>query len=409
MTKNKKSFAIIISLIICICFALLLPFSAKTIAGQADDKKSLTDLQHNQIQSIIFEVAEREGYEFEELKYSEENIYYANETWAGYLVDFLAYENNGYLILFDVNGQLQTIELVFDKVSPYYGKPGKYIYPSIDNYIIKYEGNYYNASTWIPVDYTPENKDFFYAACNNNKTGILVKRELKYNYADDYYYDIPKFYYRYDANLTTHSNNCANAAGLILLNYWNKKYKNDLLKLDQSVLDIDGNISTNGSYDPRVEYMGIFYDYMKTNWIFGTGGTLPNNGYDGFERLIKEKGYRVNRYTSLNYSQMRVKIAEGIPILFTSTDYYFTTASTIPKPKSGTGNFTLTIDYERSYGIENGHTFVGYGYTFYTLIDANGKNNLEELFKVADGWGGTRYFNVTVSKIYSYAAIDVFN
>ena len=136
---------------------------------------------------------------------------------------------------------------------------------------------------------------------------------------------------------------------------------------------------------------------------------MPNNGYDGFERLIKEKGYRVNRYTSLNYSQMRVKIAEGIPILFTSTDYYFTTASTIPKPKSGTGNFTLTIDYERSYGIENGHTFVGYGYTFYTLIDANGKNNLEELFKVADGWGGTRYFNVTVSKIYSYAAIDVFN
>lgn len=407
MAKMKYKLLVILTIALCLFSAVSLLFCVEANVVNADDKISDESSQREQIETIIFDVAKQDGYSFENVKYSIEDVYFANETWAGYIIDFIADETNGYAIIFYINEHPEIMELVFEKSSPYYGKSGKYIYPSLGNYIIKNGEYYYDACTENKVNYNPDKNDLFYAACNKDKEGVPVTRTVNYSVGGLNVCELPNFFYNYSTELTSHKNNCANAAGLIMLNYWNKYYYNDILKLDVACLK-DENVWMNGTNDPRKEYMEIFYKYMKTNWIFGTGGTLPNNGYDGFERLIKEKGYQVSRKTGLSYSEMKSSIKNNIPVFITSTDYYFSTSTTLPSYSSTSGNHTLTMDYERTYGLNNAHTFVGYGYAEYVLLNSNGESINEQLIKVADGWGGTCYFNLNVSNVYSSASITVY-
>ena len=164
------------------------------------------------------------------------------------------------------------------------------------------------------------------------------------------------------------------------------------------------------------EYMNKFYSYMGTNWLFGTwGGTLPSDCYSGFMRLIKENGYVARKETVSSFDDIKYQINRGVPVFITSQDYYFTqrytdhTAVPLPKVYSTQGNYSFTIDYYRTYGIENSHTFVGFGFAEYTLYDSNGYDSKIHLVKIADGWGNERYFNYDLSDTtqWGMAAIRV--
>lgn len=410
MTTTRSNLKLFATIMLCAYFVLSVGFFIQPNVARAEEQTVIADGQLEQIEAMIFEVAEQDGYEFENITCFANDIFFANETWAGYLIDFIADGTSGYAIIFDVEGELQLVELIIGKQSPYYGKQGTYIYPSLGCYIIKAGGEYYDAETYLVTNYVADENDLFYAACGTkDKSAVPVTRSLNYIRGYRYYFDIPDFYDNYSTSLTSHSNNCANAAGLIMLNYWNAYYNNDLLKLDAALLH-NGNIWFDNATgrDARKEYMSKFYEYMNTNWLFGSGGTLPGNLYSGFERLIVENGYKVSQTSVSTFEEMKESIINRIPVFITSTDYYFSTSSKLPAAIYPAGDHTLTIDYQRWYGIANSHTFVGYGYVFYTLHKTAFETYQESLIKVANGWGGSCYFNMTIGNVYSAAAINVY-
>ncbi len=388
------------------------------------------------VESMILQIATDEGKDLEKLVFTVKNIYFSNEEWAGYVIDFNSNQEIGYAIVFKIEGKLKLIELFFGRKSPYYKQGGMPIYFSLGYYYVKRDDKLIEVSTnkaseKFISNFDLEQDSIFFGSNKKDKDGVDETINILYKRGYKYSYEIPNFFYNYGTWLTDHSNNCANAAGLILLNHWNKKYNNDLLMLDSSLLN-NSNIWYNNTKDARKEYMGIFYDYMNTNWLFGIGGTLPLDGYKGFERLIKEKGYQVQRDRNISYAQMRSKISSGIPIMITSIDYYYSNRSNetnLPSVNSTNGTHNLSIDYEHTWGIANAHTFIGYGYTYYSLYhDVEKKvwspvwynpfryitiieteHFYEELIKIANGWGTTCYFNYSRSNVFDNAAINVFN
>ena len=329
----------------------------------------------------------------------------------GYVLDFSYSRGNGFVIVTEVDGLEKIVEMDLAHSSPYSGKDGKYIYVSFDRYFIEYadgrtvrvavNGDEYDA---IPSTGPLKNKD---------KSWIAAPKS--YNYAQGLLFEkeIPNFYYEYSTSFCPdNDNNCANAAGVIALNYWNSYHYNALLKLSSSNL-ISGynmNVATATSY------MDKFYKYMNTNFILGLwGGTTPSNCYKGFMNLISENGYVARKETVSSFNDIKYQINRGVPVFITSQDYYFTqcytnnTAVPLPKVYSTQGNYSFTIDYYRTHGIENSHTFVGFGFAEYTLYDSNGYDTKIHLVKIADGWGGERYFNYDLSDTtqWGMAAIRV--
>lgn len=378
---------------------------------QSEPLSPLTDVEERQILSGISSLAVQEGHETELVSYSVSDIFFSDESWAGYVIEFTTEHENGYAIFFSQDIGFKLIELKFGAFSPYYGKPGTYIYPSLGYYIIKANNQYYNAESMIlSEDYTPTETPIFYAANSiGGDKNVPVTRSLAFKNCALGEKEISNFYFNYSTSLTsqTHANVCANAAGLIMLNYWNKKFNNNLLKLSTPDINNAGNIAG----DARIEYMNLFYDYMNTNgWLLDEsaqiGGTHPDDCYAGFERLIREKGYGIIYYKNLNYDEMMSHLQLRRPIFITSTLYNFTEKNiTLPIPSSQ----PLTIEYSRTSGLANAHTFVGYGYAYYILDQYDGSVHREELIKIADGWGGTRYFNYTISGVMSCAAVYVTN
>lgn len=274
------------------------------------------------------------------------------------------------------------------------------IYPSLGCYVLKVENLYYDAISMNKLDtYVASESPEFYASCNSSPKYTNVTRDVQYLRGYLHQYEIPNFKFNYYYAGTDITNYCANVAGLTAINYWNKKYDNDLIKTDAL---LDGNLS----YPIKDEIIHTFYDYMNTNWFFGIGGTLPKDCYNGFERFVKEHGYQVERKTNLDYNDIILSIIDGIPIFITSNDYYY--ASSLPTPSSENGDNVLSITYKRYSGIGQSHTFIGYGYAFYSMYDPNGKGIREELIEVSTGWGDRTYFNFSVSNRYSIAAINVF-
>jgi hypothetical protein len=425
----KKTFKLMFLTLIL----LLLGIASINVSAR---EKGISLEDESTIKAMIFQLASEEGKDLEGFSYTFKNVYFANEEWAGYVIDFTSNNKIGYTIVFNIEGNLKIIELFFGRRSPYYEKTGIPIYCSLGYYFIKHKGKIVEVSNQKPMEYY-ENKldeDALFFGSNGkskDKDGTDETISTAYLRGYIYSYELPNFYTGYSTGLTSHKNNCANAAGLILLNYWNKKFNNDLLKLDASLLSSSNNISSNSSQDARKEFMGIFYDYMNTNWIFGTGGTLPVDCYKGFEKLITEKGYKVSRDRNISYTEIREKIINGIPVIITSTDYYFsnrTNKTSLPSVTNVNGSHTLSIDYEHSWGLANAHTVIGYGYTYYSLYKDVQKsvwspvwynpfryitvtetvNFYEELIKIADGWGGNCFFSYTHSNVYDNAAIKVY-
>ena len=362
----------------------------------------LTIEEETQLFTAIYTLGSQEDRFFTIQNYAVEDIHFSDESWAGYIIEFTTSQENGYAIFFYIENNYHLIELRFGTFSPYFGKDGMYIYPAIGYYIIKQNGQYYNAENMGAFTFTATEDPIFYAACGGDYR-VPYTRTIPFRYSGLYEYAIPDFHCNYSTSLTsnTNPNNCANAAGVIMLNYWNKKYDNNILNLDASEM-INGNMNDSAA----IQYMNIFYDYMNTNWIFGTGGTLPDDCYNGFKRLIEEKGRTISIEKNLNFDNMMSQLSSGRPIFITSTDYYFTQSTSSPLPVP-VDNTSLTINYYHYSGLANAHTFVAYGYSYYHLQFEDGSVQREELLKIADGWGNSRYFNYTISGVYSNAAVVV--
>ncbi len=415
MFNSKKSILRKIwgMIVLVLILAYFIPATPNKTALAAEE---LQKQERENIEEMIYETALQEGKELNGFSYIVDSIYFSNEERGGYLIEFTADECLGYAIIFRIGKTLKAVEINFNTHSPYYNKKGLKIYPALGHYYLKVDGEYYDAFTMEALDgYVATDAPEFYASCKSSdkKFRVATTREVKYNYGFYYSDEIPDFYTSYSTSITNHSNNCANAAGLIAVNYWNKKYNNDLLKLSKADLSQSSIARDKDNIDgaQKAEIMKTFYKYMNTNWFFGTGGTLPNDCYSGFEKLIKEKGYKVSRDKDLSYDEMVSYIQKGIPIFITSIDYYFSATpnkTSLPSVSYMSGDNKLTIAYERSSGLANSHTFVGYGFAYYSLYDNNEKNSEEQLIKVANGWGGSCYFNYTVSNKFSSAAINVF-
>ena len=215
--------------------------------------------------------------------------------------------------------------------------------------------------------------------------------------------------YSYTTDLVDDLDNiCANVAGVIAINYWNKLYGNNLLNLSYEEVDDKLNMDT----DTAKAYIRKFYKYMNTNWILGQwGGSLPWNVYGGFENFIKDinKGFKTKRTELSNYSEIKSFISKNVPVFIVSDDYYFTyyPEMTLPNVSAVKGNNIVTFDYSHTWGLVNAHSFVGFGYAEYDLYDSNGNCNKLEFVRVADGWYYSRYFNVKLSRMLSAAAIEV--
>lgn len=370
----------------------------------------LNETEEQQILTAIYTLSAQEDHSIAINQYTVEDIYYSDESWAGYIIEFITAQENGYAIFFYIENSYHLIELRFGTFSPYFGKEGMYIYPAIDSYIVKIEEQYYDAETLLPFAFTATDEPIFYAARSPIYGDHFTPhtRTIPFAKSGLYEYTIPDFYDNYSTSLTSasHPNNCANAAGVIMLNYWNKKSNNKLLNLTTTQLTSNDNMTSTAA----IEYMNIFYEYMNTNWILGSGGTLPTNCYNGFQRLIEEKGAIIDIVKEISYEEMMSQLKSGRPLFITSVDYYLTddttkeNVSSLPIPTDGT---SLTIDYIHSSGYAYGHTVVGYGYAYYQLQLADGTVQREQFIKVADGWGDSRYFNYTISTVYSSAAVFV--
>lgn len=292
--------------------------------------------------------------------------------------------------------------------SPYSGKEGKYIYASFDEYYVEHDNGIIVSLTLSGEEcdvniseYTSKSESKVgipHTETNNYAMGLLFKKE------------IPNFYYKYTTGLSTKSNNCANAAGVIALNYWNRYLSNNLLELSSDQLIKD---SYNMKNETATLYMDKFYSYMKTNKFFGYGGTLPTDCFNGFTKMITENGYKAKQTTISTFDDIKYQINQGVPVFIVSQDYYFTsrysggTAVPLPSVSSTQGNYTLSIDYSRTYGLVNAHTFVGFGFAEYTLYDSNGYDTKIRLVKVADGWNGERYFNFDISDTTSLGMMAI--
>lgn len=404
MKKSTK-----ICMLATVCAALLVLACAPLAAFAKTESVLIDDL--NIAKSIILQTAEAEEIAMDNADYIVKDVYYSNEQWAGYVIDFTANDLNGYAIFFKMEGNLTLVEVSFQRSSAYINREGQFIYPSLGYYYTKINGRYYDAETMEEVDFKPTAEPTFYAACSNGGKSELISKEMKYNKLLTQYNELNDFYYDYCSNGTGNSNCCSNVAGVVALNYWNKKFNNDLLNLPLSSLKNDNILYKYGDSNcPAVQYMRIFYNYMNTNWFFGTGGTLPNNCYKGFEKLIAEKGYKTTRTACKQYTEMRNCIDNGIPIFITSKDYYFTTGKytrTLPEENTVSGNYSDTIHYTRYYGVGSEHTFIGYGYQYINFYYA-GNVQISLFIKVADGWGDTCYFNYDLSNVMDAVGIKVY-
>ncbi|HIZ03046.1 MAG TPA: hypothetical protein H9727_02045 [Candidatus Borkfalkia avistercoris] len=408
MFKTKKKSLISLLLSTVFMFTIACSILMNPLYASASEYE-LTESDRLFIENVIFEMAPQAGTTCNELAYTYDDVYFSNEEWGGYVIEFTADEQEGYAIFFSINGTLKLIEINFNAFSPFYGKAGMKIYPALGYYYLKIDGSYYNASTMnLDNDYAKTQTPEFYASSAANASEVIT-RSITYNYGTRSTYEISNFYYQYSTELTGHSNNCCNVAGLILLNYWNKKFNNDILKLSSTDMDSAGNIKdSKGS-----EIMTIFYDYMNTNWFFNMGGTLPSNCYEGFQRYIEEHGYAISMSIGITYNDIMTKLTEGIPVFITATNYYFssspnTTSLPVPNSHPMPSSSTLNITYTHFTGISNIHTFIAYGYARYNLYTSDNQLMQEQLLKIANGWGGTCYFNYGISDKIDSAALNVF-
>lgn len=407
MYQNKSKFQKVKFILVCVVMVLSVFFAF--LPRTRIDTYALSDEKKKTIEDSIFTLALAEERYISEFSYSVEYVYYSNEEWAGYVVDFTADNEKGFAIFFDCDGRLEVIEFSFRHSSPFYGRSGQYIYPALGYYYVKIGNNYYDAENSSLIEnYSPSKEKIFYASGKNKNEGEVVTYSINYDTMRTTVYNLSTSFWAgfiYDDALEStigKKNLCAPVAGVLLLNYWNKKFNNELLKVNQSGLAYGGNFT----YDTCVEYCKIFYDYMDTNLLFWTG-TTPGNCYRGFEKLIKKQnGFTSVRQTDLTFDDMISAVENDTPFFIVSKDYYFTQSSTLPTLRTPSTPQTLSITYDHFSGVSNAHTFIGIGILSYDY-HLNDVLGWRDFIKICDGWGQIRYFSLDHGSIMSSAVIKV--
>lgn len=341
-----------------------------------------------------------------EMNFEYNDIYSPGFVWAGSVVDFTYNDEYGFAIFKIDNNASVLMEIVLENVSPYYGKDGTYIYLSYGMYAILHDDGsveQFNLNTMQqnrPQKMNNKDKDE-----DNYETEV---KSYSFDWCKVRSREINGVYngYRNSMSLAGKTNNCANVAGVIMLNYWNKVFNNKILCLSRPLGDITDSDDMSDYTAGR--YMDIFYDYMNTNWFFGAGGTLPNQVINGFTILLNQKGYDVYATPLKYFYEMKEHINNNEPLFITSTDYFF--ADYVPLGDNDKRHVYngMSITYRHYDRIVNAHTFVAYGYHYYeTHYEAEGAMGVICLLKVANGWGGMSYFNVDDSNMKLCTAIRV--
>lgn len=373
----------------------------------AIDCDTLDEYEQSQIELLIRQIVSSDSntFEYRNVYYTYENLYCSQTEKTGYVIDVTYGEECAYMIVLSDEEKITPAEVVIGRHSPYYGKSGMYLYPSRgEYYIITDDGD---ISPAVQCTTITDNPLKVVKSKGNNVVEVI--KEYNYNsgewgerrtlsgmncvYSTDQVKDL--------------TNNCANVAGVIALNYWNKYFNNDILRL---VSKTDITDAGNISFSSAERYIRIFYDYMNTNWAFDKwGGTLPDNCYSGFSRYIQEHGYYTKIVKPVDFEHIKLCIKCDVPVFITSVDYYFTYdyySNILSFPEKAEENVLKFTSLHHS-GLESAHTFVAYGYNELYLRKKNGELTKIELLRVADGWGGECYYHLSDDDSYIAGAVQV--
>ncbi len=413
-TKGMVAFVLILTLLLS-----LIGFMPMRRTGLAESIVSPQD--EVVIKSLLLQLAQDEGYHAENLEYEPFDVYYPDETWAGCDIEFNIEDTVGYGIFFKIDGMMTMVEISFESHSPFFGKEGMYIYPKLDTYYIKTAEGYFDAKTdEVLTDYDPSE---YIGAKGGSANGETVTKTYNYTFGRLYTYEIPGFW-GYIHSAQGHKNDCANVAGVTMLNYWNHYYDNDLLKETR----LNGYGDLNG--DAAVYYMNVFYDYMYTNLLFNTGTTFSGL-QNGFKRLIREKGYQCQMidFKNSTYENNVNALKLGMPFFVQSSDYYFTANYDLKKfaetdeekkdqynrylQQDGRTPHTFSIEHRHYNTIEMIHVFVIFGYGYYDITahptPAVSTKYQIKFYKIFDGWDSTpRYFNIDESVVNNICSVKVY-
>ena len=276
--------------------------------------------------------------------------------------------------------------------------------PKLDTYYIKTTEGYFDAKTdELLIDYDPSN----YVRARVNKTDSEdVTKHYDYYFGGFSSYEIPHFYSY--SNYTEEENVCANVAGTIMLNFWNKVNNNGIV--NERNLDYQGNFTDEAA----TNYEKAFYTYMKT----GTFGTTPKNCAEGFKKFVTDWGHNCDiiNLSDSTYENSIGWLKKNVPFFVTAKNYYFTSGNSkyledVSLPQTGRDPQILKIEYSYYEGLSQTHCFVtiGYGYYYLTNIINNTTINKYNInfYKILDGWGQMRYFNIADSETIAVYGIKV--
>ncbi len=413
-TKGVVAFFLILTLLLS--FIGFLPMRRTALA------ESIVSPQDEAvIKGLLLQLAEDEGYQTDSFEYEPFDVYYPDETWAGCDIEFNIEDTIGYGIFFKIDGMMTMVEIGFESHSPYFGKDGMYIYPKLDTYYIKTAEGYFDAkSDELLVDYNPND---YIGAKGGSANGEIVTKTYNYTFGGLYTYEIPEFW-GYIHSAQGHNNDCANVAGVTMLNYWNHYYDNNLLKETR----LNGYGDLNG--DAAVYYMNVFYDYMNTNFWFNMG-TLFSDLQKGFKRLIQEKSYQCQMidFKDSTYKNNVNALKLRMPFFVQSSDYYFTANDDLKRfaetdeerkdkfdrylQQDGRTPHTFSIAHNHYNTTKMIHVFVIFGYGYYDLTahptPAVSTKYQIRFYKIFDGWDSTpRYFNIDESVINNICSVKVY-
>ena len=125
MGKSKKL------CVLCSVCAVLLVFICAPLAAFAQSK-SVVNEDLRIAENIITQMAETEKLSMNNADYIVKDVYYSNEQWAGYVIDFTVDKLNGYAIFFKMENNLTLVEVSFQRPSAYINREGQFIYPSLE-------------------------------------------------------------------------------------------------------------------------------------------------------------------------------------------------------------------------------------------------------------------------------------
>ena len=354
----------------------LILFNSITSVAGVNEFNNLLQKNSYDEENIIYKEASYYFDKFTINKIEREPVFTKELDYLGNIVDFTYNDDQEGYFIFDnrVESPL-IINFNFNSFSPYYNLDGTKIF---DNYhYYTYENRHINeinlASTngGSSVFQTTLSFDFTeYTRMTNTSISEL------YNYSQSYF----------NSMSGTHDS-CTPISGVVILNYFNKKLNNKLLKIPSSGLDAEGNMSK----EYAVKYFKDLYDAMMTNIVIT--GTYPPQAMVSFRNYVeKNTDYELSLWMINNMNQYLDYLSQGYLLSINTSQYYFTNQT--PPVLKGNSSDKYTINF--NYCNKQAHSFIGFQAFEYN--HETFELPTEVFLKIADGWstgyGGQRYYYV---------------